>query len=133
MSIGRLTPAIASIRPGAISVAATLHDLAAVLGPREAAIARELTKYFETVRRGLLPDLASVVSAEAPPKGEIVLLVGPPGAQTPGENQQDLDARLVKAMETLSVKDAAAVVSAEIGLPRRKVYARAVELAAPGR
>ena len=60
-------------------VAATLNDLAAVLGPRDAAIARELTKYFETVRRGRLPDLAAIVSAEPPPKGEIVVLVGPPG------------------------------------------------------
>ncbi|HEV2037872.1 MAG TPA: SAM-dependent methyltransferase, partial [Candidatus Eremiobacteraceae bacterium] len=111
-------------------VAATLTDLAAVLGPREAAIARELTKYFETVRRGLLPDLASMLSAEAPPKGEIVVLVGPPGPQTPVENRQDLDARLVKAMKTLSVKDAAAVVSGETGLPRRRVYARAIELSA---
>ncbi|MGB6174742.1 MAG: 16S rRNA (cytidine(1402)-2'-O)-methyltransferase [Methylocella sp.] len=107
-------------------VAETLNDLAAVLGPRDAAIARELTKYFETVRRGLLPDLASIVSAEPPPKGEIVVLVGPPGAELPV--QPDLDARLGKALEAHSVKDAAAVVSAETGQPRRKVYARAIEL-----
>ncbi|MGH6842270.1 MAG: 16S rRNA (cytidine(1402)-2'-O)-methyltransferase [Methylocella sp.] len=107
-------------------VAATLNDLAAVLGPRDAAIARELTKFFETVRRGVLPDLASVISAEPPPKGEIVVLVGPPGAPV----QPDLDDRLEKALEALSVKDAAAVVSAETGLPRRVVYARAIELSA---
>jgi 16S rRNA (cytidine1402-2'-O)-methyltransferase len=107
-------------------VAETINDLAAVLGPRDAAIARELTKYFETVRRGLLPDLASIVSAEPPPKGEIVVLVGPPGAEPPV--QPDLDARLGKALEVHSVKDAAAVVSAETGQPRRKVYARAIEL-----
>lgn len=110
-------------------VAETLNDLAAVLGAREAAIARELTKHFETVRRGLLPDLASVVAAGPPPKGEIVVLVGPPGA-VPPLAQEDVDARLGKALEGLSVKDAAAVVSAETGQPRRKVYARAVELAA---
>ncbi len=109
-------------------VAETLNDLAAVLGPRDAAIARELTKYFETVCRGLLPDLASIVSAEPPPKGEIVVLVGPPGAEPPV--QPDLDARLGKALEAHSVKDAAAVVSAETGQPRRKVYARAIELSA---
>ncbi|MGQ0444587.1 MAG: 16S rRNA (cytidine(1402)-2'-O)-methyltransferase [Beijerinckiaceae bacterium] len=108
-------------------VAATLTDLAAVLGPREAAIARELTKYFETVRRGVLPDLASMVAAESP-KGEIVVLVGPPGFEPPA--QPDLDARLGKALEAHSIKDAAAVVSAETGLPRRKVYARAIELSA---
>ncbi len=110
-------------------VAETLSDLAAVLGAREAAIARELTKHFETVRRGLLPDLASIVAAEGPPKGEIVVLVGPPGA-VPALAQEDVDARLGKALESLSVKDAAAVVSGETGQPRRKVYARAVELAA---
>jgi len=107
-------------------LADTLCDLAAVLGARDAAIARELTKHFETVRRGLLPELASLVAAEAPPKGEIVVLVGPPGDQPPV--QEDVDARLGKALEGLSVKDAAAVVSAETGQPRRKVYARAIEL-----
>jgi len=109
-------------------VAETLNDLTAVLGPRDAAIARELTKYFETVRRGRLPDLASAISAEPPPKGEIVVLVGPPSAEP--LVQPDLDARLGKALEAHSVKDAAAVVSAETGQPRRKVYARAVELSA---
>jgi len=113
-------------------VAETLSDLAAVLGSREAAIARELTKHFETVRRGLLPDLAATVAAEAPPKGEIVVLVGPPGVAPPLA-QEDVDARLGKALEDLSVKDAATVVSAETGQPRRKVYARAVELAARAR
>lgn len=110
-------------------VAETLADLAAVLGPREAAIARELTKYFETVRRGSLPELAEAVAGEATPKGEIVVLVGPPGAEASDERKQDIDAKLGRALETLSVKDAAAVVSAETGEPRRKVYARAIELA----
>jgi 16S rRNA (cytidine1402-2'-O)-methyltransferase len=113
-------------------VAETLGDLAAVLGSREAAIARELTKHFETVRRRLLPDLAALVAAEPPPKGEIVVLVGPPGL-APLLAQEDVDARLGKALESLSVKDAAAVVSVETGQPRRKVYARAIELFARGR
>jgi 16S rRNA (cytidine1402-2'-O)-methyltransferase len=107
-----------------------LTDLAAVLGPRDAAIARELTKHFETVRRGSLPDLAAALTQEAPPKGEIVVLVGPPGAEGPVETQDQIDLKLGKALETLSVKDAAAVVSAETGQPRRKVYARAIELLA---
>jgi 16S rRNA (cytidine1402-2'-O)-methyltransferase len=108
--------------------AETLADLAAVLGDREAALARELTKHFETVRRGRLNDLAAALAAEPAPKGEIVLLVGPPGQDAPELLQNNLDDLLGKALETHSVKDAAALVSAETGQPRRKVYARALEL-----
>ena len=110
-------------------LAETLDDLAAVLGAREAAIARELTKHFEQVRRGSLPDLAAALAVEAPPRGEIVLLVGPPAAGTAAMTIEDLDARLRAAMSTHSVKDAAAIVAGETGQPRRKVYARALELA----
>jgi 16S rRNA (cytidine1402-2'-O)-methyltransferase len=114
-------------------VAETLADLAAVLGPRDAALARELTKVFETVRRGKLPDLATAVAAATPPKGEIVLLVGPPSRDAPPIEAADLDRRICKALESLSVKEAATVVSVETGQPRRKVYARAVELSARAR
>jgi 16S rRNA (cytidine1402-2'-O)-methyltransferase len=115
-------------------LAESLADLAAVLGPREAAIARELTKCFETVRRAPLPELAAAVSAEGMPKGEIVVLVGPPAAQQPAASQAALDEKLARALEEYSVKDAAALVSAETGEPRRKVYARAIALtAAPSR
>jgi 16S rRNA (cytidine1402-2'-O)-methyltransferase len=72
-----------------------------------------------------------MISAESPLKGEIVVLAGPPQARAAAsaEAQADVDAKLGKALESLSVKDAAAVVSAETGQPRRKVYARALELA----
>ncbi|PNG26919.1 16S rRNA (cytidine(1402)-2'-O)-methyltransferase [Methylocella silvestris] len=106
----------------------TVADLAAVLGPRDAALARELTKYYETVRRAPLPELAAALQSEGPPKGEIVLLVGPPDARAVSDNQDEIDARLTDALQTLSVKDAAAIVSAATGQPRRKVYARAIEL-----
>ncbi|HET6377783.1 MAG TPA: 16S rRNA (cytidine(1402)-2'-O)-methyltransferase [Methylocella sp.] len=111
-------------------LAGALEDLAAVLGPREAAIARELTKCFETVRRGSLPQLAAMVAEEGAPKGEIVLLVAPPFPERPEKSQEELDERLSKALREFSVKDAASVVSAETGEPRRKVYARAIELSA---
>lgn len=111
-------------------LAGALDDLAAVLGPREAAIARELTKCFETVRRGSLPELAAMVAEEGAPKGEIVLLVAPPSGERAEKSQDELDARLSKALREFSVKDAASVVSAETGEPRRKVYARAIELSA---
>jgi 16S rRNA (cytidine1402-2'-O)-methyltransferase len=114
-------------------VADTLADLAAVLGARSAALARELTKHFETVRRGLLADLAATLAAEPAPKGEIVLLVGPPSPDAPMATGEVLDAKIGKALETLSVKEAATVVAAETGQPRRQVYARAIELSARGR
>ena len=110
-----------------------LEDCAATLGAREGAVARELTKHFETVRRGTLGELASALASEDPPRGEIVLLVGPPGEGISGITPEDVDARLRKALETLSVKDATAVVAAETGQPRRQVYARAVEIAAGDR
>jgi 16S rRNA (cytidine1402-2'-O)-methyltransferase len=114
-------------------VAESLADLALVLGPREAALARELTKHYETVRRGRLDELAAALAAEGPPKGEIVLLVAPPSAAAPSLGADELDERLGRVMTRLSVKDAAAVVAADTGLPRRQVYARAVELAAASR
>ncbi len=111
-------------------VAECLADLAAVLGPREAAVARELTKLYEAVRRASLPELAAAYAAEPAPRGEIVLLVGPPSDEAPAFDGDAVDARLRDALRTLSVKDAAAVVSGETGQPRRKVYARAIALAA---
>ena len=111
--------------------AEALRDLAAVLGPRQAVIARELTKHFETLRRGTLASLAAELAGEADPKGEIVLLVAPPGAAAAAQ-PADIDEALREALARLSVKDAAAVVSAQIGAPRREVYARAVALAGRG-
>ncbi len=108
-------------------LAEMLADLSAELGDRPAAVARELTKLYETTRRGALGELAAQFGGEAPPKGEIVVLVGPPDAAAPvGEEQ--LDRLLRGALENLSVKDAAAAVSAQTGAPRRQVYARALTL-----
>jgi 16S rRNA (cytidine1402-2'-O)-methyltransferase len=111
-------------------LAETLADLAAVLGPRQAAVARELTKHFESVRRGALTDLAADYERDGPPKGEIVLLVAPPGEDAPALDGAAFDEKIRAAMEKFSLKDAASIVAAETGQPRRKIYARALELSA---
>jgi 16S rRNA (cytidine1402-2'-O)-methyltransferase len=105
-------------------VAETLDDMAAVFGPRAAAVARELTKHFEEVRRGTLRDLAAHYAKEAP-RGEITVVVGPPEEA----DREDLDGQLRAALARVSVKDAAALVATATGLPRKTVYARALELA----
>jgi len=109
-------------------LAASLAAMAAVLGSeRRAAICRELTKRFEDVRRGALGALAAEQATAAAPKGEIVVVVGPP---VPAPVAVDvLDAALERALGAGSVKDAAAEVAKALGLPRRAVYARALELA----
>jgi 16S rRNA (cytidine1402-2'-O)-methyltransferase len=101
----------------------TLADLRDVFGDRAAAVARELTKRFETVERGTVSNLLDLFTLE-PPRGEITLLIGPPETDDP----EDLDGRLRAALATQSVKDAAALVSAATGLPRKVVYARALEI-----
>jgi 16S rRNA (cytidine1402-2'-O)-methyltransferase len=105
----------------------TLADLADVLGPRPSAVARELTKLYETTRRGRLDQLAEEFGREPPPKGEIVVLVGPPSPEAEVSEEQ-IDALLVAALETQSVRDAASAVAADTGAPRRQVYARALAL-----
>jgi 16S rRNA (cytidine1402-2'-O)-methyltransferase len=110
-------------------LAGALADLAAGLGARPAAVARELTKLHEETRRGGLAELAAHYAAAGAPKGEIVVVVGPPLAERRVEGQA-LDTLIAAALVDLSVKDAAAMVAAEVGLPRREVYARALRLAA---
>jgi 16S rRNA (cytidine1402-2'-O)-methyltransferase len=110
-------------------VAAMLADAAAILGNRSAAVARELTKFYETVRRGTLTSLSDAYGSEDTPKGEIVVLIGPPvAAPVDADDDINLDRLLTRHLGTLSIKDAASVVAEETGLPRRRVYARAIAL-----
>lgn len=110
-------------------VASVLADLLAVLGPRPAAVARELTKRFEEVRRGPLDTLAAFYETGGQPRGEFVILVGPPQTGGGGEvTETDIDAALEAALATHSVREAASLVAAETGMPRRAVYARALRL-----
>jgi 16S rRNA (cytidine1402-2'-O)-methyltransferase len=112
-------------------LARTLADLLHVLGPRPAAVARELTKKFEEIRRGALDALAAHYASAPEPRGEIVIVVGAPdGAPDQIAAECDLDAALATALAGHSVREAAALVAAETGLPRRQVYARALALRA---
>jgi 16S rRNA (cytidine1402-2'-O)-methyltransferase len=109
-------------------IAETLVDLAAVYGERPAAVARELTKKFEEIRRGSLPDLAAHYAEAGAPRGEIVLLVGAPQADSEISDTA-IDAALERALALHSQRDAVQLVSADLGLPRKRVYARALRRA----
>ena len=106
----------------------TLADLATIMGERDGAICRELTKLHEEILRGPLKLLAQN-AGDLETRGEFVLVVGPPAAHaqvmTPGE----LDAVLRSSLDSGSVKDAVAHAVEMSGRPRREVYARALELA----
>jgi len=106
-------------------LAASLGDMAAVLGPRPAAVARELTKLHETVVRGSLEALAADPRFLAP-KGEIVIVVGP--GPPPAASAEDADAALLDALASASPAQAASQVAKALGLPRRDLYARALAL-----
>jgi 16S rRNA (cytidine1402-2'-O)-methyltransferase len=103
---------------------ATLAALRDVLGDRESAVAREITKAYEECVTGTLSDLAARY-ADAPPKGEIVVLVGPPPVR---EVAIDSDAALREALTRLPLGRAASEVADATGLDRRMLYARALEL-----
>lgn len=105
-----------------------LADAHAILGDRPAAVARELTKLFETVRRGSLLALATQFADEDTPKGEIVILIGPPSDTAVLQDDDSIDALLRTRLKTHSVKDAVTLVVQETGLPKKRVYARALAL-----
>lgn len=105
---------------------ATLDALAGALGDREAAVAREISKAYEETMTGTLATLADRYR-DTPPKGEIVIVVAPPGAAPPPE-QKRIDELLLAALDKLPAAKAAGEVARATGLPRRDLYARALEL-----
>lgn len=109
-------------------LAESISDMAASLGERKAAVCRELTKAFEEIRRGSLQELARHYEEAGAPKGEIVVIVGPPGEEAPIDHVE-LDRKIESALATLSLKDASAAIAADTGLPRKEIYARALVLA----
>jgi 16S rRNA (cytidine1402-2'-O)-methyltransferase len=110
-------------------IAESLADMAAVLGSRTAAVCRELTKLYEEVRRGALPDLAAAYGAQDTPKGEIVVVVEGAAKEQVSIGANDIDQALRDALTTMSLRDAATAVAEALNQPRRAVYARALVLA----
>jgi 16S rRNA (cytidine1402-2'-O)-methyltransferase len=105
---------------------ATLATMATVLGQRDAAVAREISKAFEECVTGTLDELAARY-AEHAPKGEIVIVVGPPGEAPPPE-AEDIDAMLTNALARLPIAKAAREVADATGISRHELYERALEL-----
>lgn len=107
-----------------------LRDAAHAMPGREAAVCRELTKKFEETRRGSLQDLADHYAAEGAPKGEVVVVIGPPALKDdPGEStQMDAETLLVAALKHMSVKSASAFVAEITGAKKKELYSRALEL-----
>jgi 16S rRNA (cytidine1402-2'-O)-methyltransferase len=105
----------------------SLKDMAETLGPRPAAVARELTKLYETCVRGTLPELAADPRLQEP-KGEMVVVIGP--GESEAASPEDADAALASALERLGPAEAASEVAKALGLPRRDLYRRAIALKA---
>jgi 16S rRNA (cytidine1402-2'-O)-methyltransferase len=106
-------------------VSATLEDLGALLGARQAAVCRELTKLHEETVRGSLAELA-VAFSDHDPKGEIVIVVGP--APDVAITDDEIKTRVAEALGTMSVRDAAKAVSETLGVPKGRVYDLALEI-----
>ena len=107
----------------------SLAALASGLGERDGAVIREISKLHEETVTGTLAELA-LRYADAPPRGEIVIVVGPPG-EADAASDDALDAALRKALETLTPSRAAADVATALNIPRKRAYARALALGSP--
>jgi 16S rRNA (cytidine1402-2'-O)-methyltransferase len=100
----------------------SLTDMAQVLGPRDAAIAKELTKLHETVTRGTLNRLAGAFSDGDALKGEFVVVVAPPAEEHAGISDEQIVAQLNKALNLQSFRDAVRSVAEVLQVPRNRVY-----------
>jgi 16S rRNA (cytidine1402-2'-O)-methyltransferase len=114
---------------GPSRLAAALADMEEILGERRAAVARELTKRHEEIRRGGLGVLAEHYRSAGPPRGEAVIVVGPPEMAAPVA-ASDIDSRLRALLAGRSLRDAVAQLAAETGVARRTLYERALALQA---
>jgi 16S rRNA (cytidine1402-2'-O)-methyltransferase len=106
-------------------LAESLHDMAAVLGERDAAVAREMTKLHEEVRRGPLSQLAEAYANAPPPKGEVTVLVSPPGEAV--TDFRLVDQALDQALAFMPLKPASELIAGLSGVSRKLIYARGLE------
>lgn len=104
----------------------TLTDMKEVLGDRDCSVSRELTKKFEQTVRGKISDILDLYAQDGVPKGEFVVVVAPPLEEKAGE--RDVEAALKQALETMSVKDAAAFVAQALNANKKEVYTLALKL-----
>lgn len=130
VELARIDATLVMFESGA-RVQDSLQDLASIMGQRDAAICRELTKLHEEIRRATLEELAAI-SDTLETRGEFVLVVGPPAADA-GMDDTTLDSLLRAALATSSVKDAVAQAVDASGRAKREVYARALELSKEAR
>jgi 16S rRNA (cytidine1402-2'-O)-methyltransferase len=108
-------------------LAKSLKDMISAFGGgRAATVCRELTKKFEEARPGTLQELADYYAQADTPKGEIVIVVGPPVKTE--VTQEEIDQALLTALKDFRVKDAAKHVSEQLGISRNQAYERALEL-----
>jgi 16S rRNA (cytidine1402-2'-O)-methyltransferase len=123
------TPATIVFFESARRLEETLADLAEAVPGRQAAVARELTKLFEEVRRGEVGALARHYAEAGPPKGEVVIVLAPSVEEE--AEAAEVDRALSRALQTMGTKEAAAAVAAATGWPKREVYARALAITRP--
>lgn len=106
----------------------SLKDIKKVLGDRPAAIARELTKLYEEVRRDRVSVLLETIEKDGPPKGEIVLIIGENKSGDADDANATIEKQLIQALKTLSVRDAAELVAGATGKPKKAIYMLALKL-----
>ncbi|MBA3667736.1 MAG: 16S rRNA (cytidine(1402)-2'-O)-methyltransferase [Sphingomonas sp.] len=104
----------------------SLAALATGLGARDAAVVREISKLYEEAVTGSLGELAARY-ADAPPRGEIVIVVGPPGERAEASDEE-IDAALRDALSRTTTSRAAAEIAVSLGIPKKRAYARALAL-----
>ena len=102
-----------------------LEDALFCLGNRDAAVARELTKLHEDIRRGALTDLLEFYKKSGRPKGELVLMIGPPSRKV-NTDMEALEALLRKLLKNNSLRDTVKIATDSLGIPRSTVYAHAL-------